>query len=238
MPSGSMPAQRQSPSARAQQFGGVEPAGLGVVGIHVRDGVRLGLDQRAQRRQDRSARRPASRSTMRPKPATRCAFETRSGRTAKSREAGEQLGLRLAREIARRAPRLVVLRRRSPISITRAPSSGSPSLRSSSISETRRIGQEVLGVHRERRDQQQRRAVGRGRDIDQRTIGIARSRHQRRQRAGARLAQQLFRGRLGIEVGIGLHVAFHRAMFNRIAGSADHNVRIAAVALDIRSRIT
>ena len=30
----------------AQQFGGVKPAGLGVVGIHMRDRVRLGLDQR------------------------------------------------------------------------------------------------------------------------------------------------------------------------------------------------
>ena len=39
-----------------------------------------------------------------------------------------------------------------------------------------RVGEDVLGVHGQPRDQQQRRPVGRGRDVHQRAIGVARSR--------------------------------------------------------------
>jgi hypothetical protein len=64
-----------------------------------------------------------------------------------------------------------------------------------------RVLEEVLRVHRERGDEKERRAIGRGGDIDQRAVGIAGARHQRRERAGAALAQEFLGGNLGIEVG-------------------------------------
>ncbi len=59
-----------------------------------------------------------------------------------------------------------------------------------------RIGEDVLGVDRQLRNQQNRRAVERGRDIDQRAIGVPGIRHQGRERAAAALAQELFGGEL------------------------------------------
>ena len=96
---------------------------------------------------------------MRPKPATRCARADLHAVEREVVEAGEHLRFRMTR--ADSAARAFASSGTAavPISITRAPSSGSPSLRSSSISDDARIGQNVLGVQRELRQQQQRRAV-------------------------------------------------------------------------------
>ena len=112
-----------------------------------------------------------------------------------------------------------------PISMTRAPCSGSPSLRSSIISETRGIGEDVLGVHGQPRDQQQRRAVGGGRHIDQRAIGIAGTGHQGRQRARPALAQELLGGYSGLKSGVGF------------IGASSAGVYLPSAAAGVKHRI-
>ena len=64
-----------------------------------------------------------------------------------------------------------------------------------------RVGEKISGVHGETREQQQRRTVGRARHVDERTKRIAGTAHQRRERAGPRLAHELLRCGLGIEIG-------------------------------------
>ena len=119
-------------------------------------------------------------------------------------EADKHLGLGLALEIA--PPRVAVVgRRRRAHQHDAGALQGIARLALVDHQRDPRIGQHVLGVHGEPRDQQQRRPIGGGRDVNQGAVGIAGPRHQRRQRGAAALAQKLLGGRLGVEIGCRLH---------------------------------
>ncbi len=67
------------------------------------------------------------------------------------------------------------------------------------------IGEDVFGVHRQPRNQQDRRAIGMAGDIDQRAIGIAAAGHQGRQGPLPAAAQQRPGQPAGVEISGGLH---------------------------------
>ncbi len=141
---------------------------------------------------------------MRPKPATRCAASSVDPVEREVGEAGEHFRLGLAVEIAPARLRVVGHGRR-PHQHHAGALQRIALLALVDHQRDARVGEDVLGVHGKARDQQQRRAVGRGRDVHQRAIGIARTGHQRRQRPGAALAQELLGGNLGVEIGRGVH---------------------------------
>ena len=78
-----------------------------------------------------------------------------------------------------------------------------------------RIGEDVLGMDRQARNQQQRSAVRRRRHVDEGAIRVAGPRHQGRERAGARLAQEGAGGAAGVEI----RGRFHSAVLWRILGA-------------------
>ena len=91
---------------------------------------------------------------------------------------------------AQDARRLPAASSARPASMIRAPSSGSPAARSSSISDTRLSPRMFFVCSGEPRNQQDRRGVGMAGDIDQRAIGIAAVGHKGGERALPAAAQQ------------------------------------------------
>ncbi len=182
------------PVGSAEELGGVKPHRVGMVAVHVRENLGLGreefggvagLGQNLLRLEiDDAAEAGDQMRGLERHPV--------EGEVGKARE---HFRLRLAIEIAPARVRVLGCGGGSH-EHDAGPLQGIAGLALVDHERDARVGENVLGVHGKARDQQQRRAVGRGRDIDQRAIGIARARHQGRQRPRAALAQKLLGGEL------------------------------------------
>ena len=171
--------QRQSRHAsRAEQLGGIEIHRVAMIGIHVLDGLcsassTIGIGNVGQKLL------AASRSTIRPKPGDQMRARRPDPEKRKILKIYKGFGGRMGVEIA---PAQNRLHRRPaacsarPASMIRAPSSGSPSARSSSISETRGSARMFLVCSASREISRIGEPSAVACDVDQRAIGIAAAR--------------------------------------------------------------
>ena len=142
-----------------------------MIGVHVRDHLRLGGDERFGAGQigEQSIR-------LQIDDAAEAGDEMRALELhlveREVAEAREHLGFRLVSEIAPARVRAFGLRRQAhqhhPRALQRI-----ALLALVEHQRHARVGEDVLGVQRELRDQQQRRSVGCGRNVNQRTVRIA-----------------------------------------------------------------